>query len=186
MNRILNAIKCAICHEILESPVILACSCNICYKHVKNQNKDFIQCEKCGVEHQIPTNGFHSNIALQVIIEAEIANLDFGSIHKEAKISCESFEKALKELDILLKDPYFYTYERISELKNIVQLKGEELKLKIDEEMQKYIYRLEDYERQSKEYLSSNEFKVESKRLENELKVSQLNVNSWIERLNKY
>ena len=72
MNRILNAIKCAICHEILESPVILPCSCNICYKHVKNQNKDFIQCEKCGVEHQIPTNGFHANKGLQVIIEAEI------------------------------------------------------------------------------------------------------------------
>ena len=186
MNRILNAIKCAICNEILESTVILPCSCNICYKHVKNQTNGFIQCEKCQVEHQIRTNGFHANKALQVIIETEIANLDFGSVHKEARKSCELIENALKEFELLIKDPFFYTYERISELKNIVQLKGEELKLRIDEEMQKYIDRLEEYERQSKEYLSYNEFKVESKRLENELKVFQSNLNSWIESLNMY
>ena len=44
----------------------------------------------------------------------------------------------------------------LSELKNSVQLKGEELKLRIDEELKKLIDRLEEYERQSKEFLSSN------------------------------
>ena len=185
MDRIQTVMKCILCHKTLESPVILPCSCNICYKHVTNKTSDLIQCEKCEVEHRIPTNGFHANKALQVIIETEIANLDFGSVHKEAKKSCELIENALKEFELLIKDPFFYTYERISELKNIVQLKGEELKLRIDEEMQKYIDRLEEYERQSKEYLSSNEFKVESQKLENQLKVSQSNLNSWIECLNK-
>jgi hypothetical protein len=31
----------------------------------------------------------------------------------------------LKELEMILKDPFFYSYQKISELKNIVQLKGE-------------------------------------------------------------
>ena len=185
MNSILNAIKCANCHEILKSPVILPCSCNICNKHVSNQDINVIRCDKCGVEHQIPTNGFQSNNALQVIIKAEIANLDFGNVHKEAKKSCESFEEALKHFEVLLKDPHFYTYERINVLKNTVQLKGDELKLRIDQEMKKLFDRLDEYERQSKEYLSSNEFKEESKKLENELKKAQSDLDSWFESLNK-
>ena len=81
MDRILNAMKCGFCHEMLESPVILPCSCNICNKHVSNQTNGVITCQKCGIEHQIPANGFQPNSALKVIIEAEIANLDFGSVH---------------------------------------------------------------------------------------------------------
>ena len=185
MDRILNTVKCMVCREILESPVILPCNDNICKKHVSNQTNDVIRCEKCGVEHQIPTNGFQPNSALQAIIETDIANLDFGSVHKSAKKSCESFENALKEIEGLLKDPFFYTHEKINELKNIVQLKGEELKLIIDQEMKKIIDRLEEYEKESKEYLSSNEFKEESQKLDSEKKKAQLNLDSWIESLNK-
>ena len=146
---------------------------------------DFIRCEICGVKHEIPTNGFQLNKALQVIIKTEIANLDFGNVYKETKKSCESFEDALKQFEKLLKYPYFYTHKRINELKNSVQLKGEELKLRIDEETKKLINRLEEYERESKEYLSSNEFKEESNMLESEMKIAQSNLDSWIENLNK-
>ena len=185
MNKILNALKCAICRDILESPVILPCFDTICKKHVSKQINEVIRCEQCGVEHQIPANGFHPNNALQEIIDAEIANLELGSVHKEAKKSCESLEKALEEFEVLLKDPYFYPHERISELKNSVQLKGEELKLIIDEETKKFIERLEEYERQSKEFLSSKEFIVESNKFDNELKIAQSNLHSWLESLNK-
>ena len=185
MNRIRDAIKCAICLEILESPVILPCSDTICKKHVTNRDSDAIRCEKCGVEHQIPTNGFTTLPFLEEIIKSEIATLDLGSVHKEAKKSCESFEKDLKEFEVLLKDPNFYTHERISELKNSVQLKGEELKLRIDQETKKFIDDLEEYDRKTREYLSSNEFKEESKNLENELKTAQSNLDSWLESLNK-
>ena len=181
MDIILNAIKCSICHEILESPVVLPCNETICKKHVSNQlNDNFFRCDKCGVEHQIPTNGFPPNIALQNIIEVGIAGLDFGNVHNEAKKSCESFEKLLQEVEVLLKDPYIIAHERISELKNSVQLKGNELKLIVDEEIKKLIDRLDEYERQSNEYLSTNEFKVESEKLENQVKSAQSNLNSWL------
>jgi hypothetical protein len=185
MNKIANVVKCSLCHELLESPVLLPCSCNICNKHVINQNKDLIRCEKCGVEHQIPTNSFHANNALQMLIKAEIAKLDFGSGHKSAKKSCESVEETFNELKLLLRDPGLYTHEKISELKNIVQLKGQELKLRIDEEMKKLMDRFDEYERESRRYLSTNEFKEESKKLEDELKTTQSNLDSWLECLNK-
>ena len=185
MDRIQNAIKCVICREIIESPVILPCTDIVCKKHVTNQTNDQIRCEKCGVEHQIPTNGFLSLPFLEEIIKSEIASLDFGSVHKEAKKSCDLFEEALKEFEMLLKDPYFFAHERISDLKNKVQLKGEELKLIIDEEMKKIIDRLEEFEKQSKEYISSNEFKDESKKLDSEMIKAKSNLNSWLESLNK-
>ena len=181
----MNAIKCAICHEIIDSPVLLPCTDTVCKKHVSNKTNDIIRCEICGVEHRIPSNGFHANKALKEIIETEIANLDFGSVHKEAKKSCESLEKALKQLEVLLKDPFFYSCQKISELKNSVQLKGEELKLIIDQEMTKLISRLEEYERQSKEYLSSKEFKEESNRFDSEMKIDQSNLDSWLKSLNR-
>ena len=185
MDIILNAIKCAICSEILESPVILPCTETICKKHVSNQTNDVIRCEKCGVEHHIPANGFLPVPSLEAIIKSDIGHLDFGSVHREAKKSCESVEEALKELQVLLKAPYVFTHEKISELKNSVQLKGEELKLLIDQEMKKLIDRLEEYEKQSKEYLSSNEFKEESKKLDDELKTTQSYLDSCLESLNK-
>ena len=153
MDIILNAIKCEICHEILESPVLLPCTDNICKKHVSNQTNGVIRCEKCGVEHQIPAHGFLSVPALEAIIKSEIGHMDFGSVHNETKKSCESIENTLKEFEVLLKDPFVFTHEKISELKNSVQLKGEELKLRIDEEMKILLDKLEEYERQSKEYL---------------------------------
>ena len=185
MDRILNAIKCMICRETLETPLLMPCDHNVCKKHVLNQTNGVIRCGKCGVEHPIPTNGFILNKALKEIIESGIADIDFGSVHKSAKKSCEYFEDSLKELELLLKDPNAFTHEKITELKDTVQLKGEEIKLIIDQEAKKLIDKLEEYERQSKEYLSSNEFKEESKKLESEMEIAQSNLDSWLENLNE-
>lgn len=174
-----------ICREILESPVILPCNDTICKKHVLNQSNDVIRCGKCGVEHRIPINGFQPALALQEIIEAEIGHLDFGSVYNDAKKSCQSFEEALRDFEVLLKDPYAYIHERISELRNAVQLKGEELKQIIDQTMKKQFDRLEDYERQSKMHISSNEFNEELKKLGDELKLAQSNLDSWLTSLDK-
>ena len=147
---------------------------------MSNHTKEIINCEKCGVEHRIPTKGFQPILALREQIEIGIANFDLGSVHTETKKSCESFVQLLKQIEVVLTYPFVIAYERISELKNSVQLKGEELKLIIDQEMKKLIDRLDEYERQSKEYLSSNEFKVESEKLEIELKSAYSNLDSWL------
>lgn len=186
MDRIQKLVKCAICHEILKSPVILPCNHTICEKHVTSQIRDdHFKCDKCGVEHRVPANGFQPLPFLEELIEIGITDLDFGTVHNEARKSCESFEELLNEIEAILKDPFIYPHERISELKNSVQLKGEELKLRIDEETEKLINRLDEYERQSKENLSSNEFKEESVKLKSELNAAQSNLVSWLASLNK-
>ena len=186
MNKILTAIKCANCQNNIETPVFLPCSDSICKKHTNQSNQESVICHKCGIEHKIPKDGFPPNKALAEIIEAELEKLDFGKTHHQAKESCKLFENELKELEVTLNDPSHYTKQKINDLKNIVQLKGEELKLRIDQEMDKLFGTLEEYERQCKTFLSTNEYQNETAKLSNELKISQSNLDSWIEILDKY
>ena len=86
---------------------------------------------------------------------------------------------------MILNDPNVYPYEKITDLKNDVQLKAEELKLRIDEEKSKLLDRLEKNQEQCKEYLSTKEFKEESKKFESEMKIAQSKLDSWNASLNK-
>ena len=185
MEKILSVVKCAICNQIMKSPKILPCFHTFCEMHFSEQTNDVIRCHKCGVEHQIPTNGFKTNYDTVKLIESGLASLNFGGVHKEAKISCEIFENALAEFEVILNDPNVYPYERITDLKNDVQLKAEELKLRIDEEKSKLLDRLEKNQEQCKEYLSTKEFKEESKKFESEMKIAQSKLDSWNASLNK-
>lgn len=179
MNKIIKAIQCVNCREILDSPIILPCSHSICKKHCEQSTK----CFKCGSDHEIPKDGFPSFKALAKIIATNIDKLDFGDVHKNAKKSCESFEELLKEIENLLKDPFHLTHERISDLKNTVQLKGEEIRLMIDQKIKDMLETLDDYERQCKDYLTTNEYATVSSKFD--LESAQHQLNKWIETLNK-
>lgn len=179
MNKIISAIQCVNCREILDSPIILPCSHSICKKHCEQS----IKCFKCGSDHDIPKDGFPSFKALAKIIATNIDKLDFGNVHKTAKKSCEAFEELLKEIENLLKDPFHLTHERISDLKNTIQLKGEEIKLMVDQKMKEMWETLDDYERQCKDYLSSSKYATVSSKFD--LESSQHQLNKWTETLNK-
>lgn len=185
MDKILNAIKCVNCQEILTTPVLLPCYHSICKSHVKVDNKNTVRCGKCGSEHSVPVNGeFPLNEALDVIIKANVARLDFGSLHREAKKSCETFENLLNEIEILLNDPFCLAHDHIGGLKNNIQIKGEELKLRIDQEMKKLFDRLDDYQKQCKSYVTCAEYQVESQKFNNQLKTARAELSNWIENLN--
>lgn len=176
MEAISNAIKCVNCREVLVSPVVLPCSDSICKKHVTYQS---IICGECGIEHKVPENGFIDASALAEIIAAQIDQIDLGSLHKQAKKSCESFEELLTQFENLLKDPFHLTHERISGLKNKAQLKGEKLKIQIDEWTNTLLDKLDEYESQCKLFISSNEYQTDSNKLDIELKSAQSKLNDW-------
>ena len=148
MDKILKAIKCSECNKILETPVLLPCHHSICQKHVIETKKieSDLLCSKCDVDHEIPSNGFPLNEALCDIIEAQISSIDFGSVHKEATESCAKLSRFIKDMTNLLNNPGAYSYEEICQLKNLVNLKSEQLKLKIDEETEKMINNLNEYQ----------------------------------------
>jgi hypothetical protein len=145
MNKLSNAIKCVNCRQALNSPVLLPCGCSLCKKHTIDV-KGPITCYSCEIDHPVPPNGgFPHNKALDDIIDAQICNLDFGKEHQEAKHSCENLDELLSKIEELINDPSNFTYEAIGCLKSVVQLKGEEMKMKIDEKMTNFISKLDEY-----------------------------------------
>lgn len=147
MDKVIKAIKCAKCQKTLESPVLLPCNHSICKKHVTEKNiKDTLKCPKCGVDHKVPSSGFLLNEALSELISAKIDSIDLGRVHKEAKDSCDELNRFINIIDRLLKNPSRFTYDEINRLRNRVHIRSEEIKLKIDEETDKLILKLDEYE----------------------------------------
>lgn len=187
MNKIQNAIKCWNCLQVLDSPVILPCFDSICKKHVNQSENSTIRCEKCGCEHNIPKDGFPTNKALAEIIESEIAEIDYGQDHNNAKKSCQLLADAIKDYKAILQDPSNFTRETIEELKKSTELKRDELKQRIDEEANKCIALLDNYEKGCNDYLESNEDQLENRfgELESEIENLQSDLDSWLEILNR-
>jgi hypothetical protein len=185
MNMISNAIKCVVCKHVLTSPVILPCGDSICKKHTIDA-KGPLLCGKCDLEHPIPSNGgFPPNNGLAEIIAAQIGNLDFGKEHRQAKHLCQHFDDLLTKIEEILQDPYNFTYEAIGCLKNAVQLKGEEMKLKIDEQMSTLISKLEKYSEECKENLSSSDYLTKLEKIREDKEDARSNLEKWMATLNE-
>jgi hypothetical protein len=187
MNMLSNAIKCVNCKNVLDSPVLLPCSHSICKKHVTDGNKGAaIFCNKCGLEHSIPQNGFPIQEALAEIIQSQIGNINFGKDHQEANDACTKFDECLNKFEQLLKDPLNFTHEVILSLKDVVQLRGEEAKLKIDLKMNYFFDKLEEYEKDCEKALKMSEYVVKSETINLEIEAFRKELEKWQEHLDKF
>jgi hypothetical protein len=77
---------------------------------------------------------------------------------RRAKKSCEDFEDLLAQIELILRDPYNFTYELINNLKNEVQLKGEKAIFKINENMNRTISKLDEYNIECKNSFKESEY----------------------------
>jgi hypothetical protein len=171
---LLNAIKCCICKNTLNSPVILPCSHSVCKKHT---TEVAIKCNQCGQEHQ--KQEFFPNQALEGLIQ--LANKD----SKTGKILCEQLEAVIKQIEQLLSDPANFTYEEINELERELDLKRELLKKQIDDEFAKFHQKLEEYKQNCKNHLTTNEYKIEAEKIGEEVKKARNELKEWTGVLNE-
>ena len=174
MERVIKALKCVECYEILESPVLLPCSHSICEKHVRADSKDSLKCGECGVDHQIPSKtgfpknhaleeiisgcgtGCSNNQALEEIISSKLGSLDFGRAHIQIREHCDKLESLLVKIDCLKSDPMVYIYEEFDKLKNRVHIKTEELKLCVDQKAEQVLDMLKEYQAKCEGLLTDN------------------------------
>jgi hypothetical protein len=186
MNKISNAIKCVNCKHILDTPVSLPCGHSICKKHSTGV-KEPVLCYSCGVEHQLPRNGeFPQNLGLTEIIEAQIGSFDFGKEYHEAKQSCEQFDELLTKIEHTLNDPFHFTHDAIEYLKNVVQLKGEQMKHEIDMKMSSSFQKLDEYKNECKSKCKTIEYLQEATRLGQEKDANRKQLNEWLVTLNEF
>jgi hypothetical protein len=186
MNKLSNALKCVNCRKALETPVLLPCYHSICQKHSTGLNGLPIFCSKCENDKPIPSNwSFPRNEALADIIEAQIGALNFGKEHNDATQSCHKLDELLTKIEHIIQDPANFTYEAINCLKNVVQLRGEEMKLKIDEQMNELILKLEECKEVCKKALNTCEHTVRSDKLESEKEAARRQLEKWTATLNE-
>jgi hypothetical protein len=189
METFVNAIKCRLCKCTLTSAVLLPCCHSICKKH--EQESKTIVCTECDVEYEVPRDGFSENKDLANIIATgileKVCEIDLGSEHKSAIDSCNKMKELIEKVETLFRDPIYYVHERIGELKSRIDLAREEFKLKIDEEAETLIKKVEEYERDCNENLRSSdaESKVKEDELKSKLNATKLDLDVWTKYLDK-
>ena len=160
----MDRLKCVYCRLVVISPVLLPCGSNMCKHHIlQTFPEGFIKCGKCERYHEITKlyNEEHARIIADKIPENKLEEKK-----KEAKQVRDDFESFIKRVELVLADPLFETYEEIQEMKNEVFLKREELKLKIDQETDKLIDKLDDCFEKLKKNLNDEDFINRSNNLE--------------------
>lgn len=177
-------IKCKICNQTYESPIILPCFKTVCSKHVFN---DIIiskySCQLCNQEHDTLADQFPSNEDIAQLIKiternTTISAITFGNECSRAKKLCKELETHLNEADLLSKDPSFYVFEYYDKLKNEIDLNKERRLKEIEEQHEKLIDHLKSIEIKcmtltEKELFKSNE-SIENTRVK---------LNDWNERI---
>ena len=142
-------LTCKYCKEIFSEPVTLNCCAeNICKRHINellsiDDSNTFVCpfCDLCDLKNA--NQNLCVNRLIQTLIENKLHKLEFNS---DNKLTLEWFKKEIENLEAILKDPENIIYEKISELKRLVDLDRERTKTKIDELANDIIQQLEGYE----------------------------------------
>jgi hypothetical protein len=140
-------LTCKYCNEIYVNPIILnCCGENICQRHIdelisNSSSNKFI----CPFDNQENANeNLSVNKLIQRLVEKELHKLE---IDTEYKFVFHKLKREIENLEKILNAPENYIYDEISELKRLVDLDRETLKVKIDEQADGLIKQLESYEK---------------------------------------
>jgi hypothetical protein len=158
----------------------MPCSDSVCKKHVKQGAKEFHTLQ-CDTIHPIPDAGFPQNKGLAILIDANIQKAKYTSDYTNAFSSFKNLDKAVQDLKLLQRDPYYLINKKISELKNETDIIRDQFKLDIDQQADAIIKELDIYEEECKRNL---DMKETTKKLE-ELTANIDAIESDMERLQK-
>ena len=185
MKPVFDPIKCKTCEKILKKPVILPCGHSICQVHVdeaKTSNSD-IKCGRCMESHSIPEKGFNLNKDLEALIENKLDSLDLGEDYNYAFYKSRTFAYFVKIFEKIKNQPDMRIHDYISQVKNDIDLKREELKNEIDQKCLSMIEKLEEFEKECMANVDSvksrfddkldeklNEWRTKSEEFKNDLR----------------
>ena len=149
VDKIKNFFDCDLCHQVLVNPISFPCGSNVCKDHLdklmKNVSKEksFFQCEICQEEHFIPKSGFKANKMVQNGLEIQFNTLKLTPIFDECKTVLKTAHERVAEIETLEKNSEGYIYEYYEEIKRQVDIRREDLKVKIDKYSDEVIQSIE-------------------------------------------
>ena len=138
IDQVKNLLDCEQCNHLLVDPVALPCGYSVCKKHLDElmeaspKESNTFLCKLCDDEHYIPKKGFAINKRFQNALGIKLNTLKLNPVYEECKTEINDARINIQKLEILEKNPENLISEYFEELKRHVELRRDELKLKLD------------------------------------------------------
>lgn len=180
-------LKCKLCNNTYEDPIILPCYKTICSKHVFSETiGDVFKCSLCNNGHAITIDGFPKNedIYNLVNVSKDYIHLDLAlsSNNQKAKDLCKDLEQIISKLELLENDPVCFIYDYFGKIKSDLDLSRENKIKMIDDQYSKLLKEIEDAENECKS--SANKFDFSSE-LKNQIDTATENLSEYLDLSNE-
>jgi hypothetical protein len=166
IEKINSLFNCGFCRELFQTPVLLPCGEIICRKDLSSlvlpYDSSLISCCFCYKDHVRPVDDFPVVKRMVDLIELGNDKINFGKTYEYGVSLLKEFDRTIKELETIGKDPYYFVYNNLHEIKNQCDLRRENLKMDIDNyfdnilsEIDKYKAECESFGRTKSESIST-------------------------------
>lgn len=142
--------NCDHCNQLLLETITLVCGKIVCKRmHIDELVEKIVSgentfiCPSCQEEHHVPKKGFVVNKRIQSGLGSQFNTLKFYPVFDECKEEKAQAKEIMDKIEILEKDPENYIYEYFDDFKRKVDLRREELKMKIDKYSDEIIQSIE-------------------------------------------
>lgn len=139
IDQVEDLFDCDLCQQLLIEPISLRCGNTICKRHLdyqlndKSSDGNSIKCMLCHKKHTVPEEGFVVNKLIQNALHIKFNTLKLNPVYDECKKEIEASRERVAKIETMKNDPEIYIYEYFEEIKRKVDLRREDLKLKIDD-----------------------------------------------------
>lgn len=130
IDQIQSLFDCKQCSQVLNNPITLPCGVTICEKHL--QEVIGSKCTFCKNHHVIPNGGFQINELVKQMLSIELNKLKLSPKFEACKQIIDETVNTAKKIDAIKKDPHNHIYQYFEDIKRQVDLRREDLKVKID------------------------------------------------------
>lgn len=149
IDKVKSMLDCGLCNKLLVSPVALSCGSIVCKTHidemVKNKTEDTFDCVACQNDHLVPKEGFVVSKQIENLLNLQLYTLKAGPEYDECKKVIEEAKANYDKIETLQKNSECYIYEYFEDIKRQVDLRREDLKLKIDSKSDEIIRYIEKF-----------------------------------------
>ena len=149
MKRLL---ECDLCNDVILDPVTLPCDNTICRSHLdklltdaSNEKNTFL-CLVCHEEHIIPKKGSIVNNRIQKLLTLDLNILKASPLFDECIKEIENAKENVLKVEELQKNGEMYNYDYFENIKRQVDIRRENLNLKIDNVSDEIIKSVELYQ----------------------------------------
>jgi hypothetical protein len=148
-NQVDKELLCSNCECRLDIPKILPCGetiCSLCETSIQ-VNDQMFECLVCKDKHDMPKNGFIINKSLSKILAIELTNVSRGEAYNSLMKLLDEIQKKLNLLKLGINNGTDFVKEHCMNLRSDVQLKAEEVILKVNDISTIIIEKIDEYEK---------------------------------------